>query len=155
MTEPYRPPSEYLLLPSQNMDQEHKDRKKAVVVTTCALAALLVLAGVVLTIALTVAKKDNQFANIKNNCPVTLPATLTVGDKGSSLMLDSAGGSLHQQTDMETLVCVLAAVKTPDAVINRMAHTNALAGQQEASWDGYTAHWTYHPDNGLDLILEK
>jgi hypothetical protein len=26
-------------------------------------------------------------------------------------------------------------------------------GRQEASWDGIEASWSYHPDNGLDLVL--
>lgn len=148
-------PSEYLLFPSDQPTPERKDRKRAAVITLCALGAIGLLAVTVLTVAIILAKKDTEFVKIENSCPATFPATLTVGDKGKTLMLDSAGGASHEQTDVTTLVCVLAAVKTPDAVVNRMSHTNALAGQQEASWDGYTAHWTYHPDNGLDLVIEK
>lgn len=27
-------------------------------------------------------------------------------------------------------------------------------GMQAGSWDGISASWTYHPRNGLDIILE-
>ena len=41
----------------------------------------------------------------------------------------------------------------PDAVVSQMDSTTSLQGRQTASWDGTDASWTYHPDNGLDLIL--
>jgi hypothetical protein len=34
-----------------------------------------------------------------------------------------------------------------------MDSTSALNGRQEDSWQEFTASWTYHPDNGIDLIV--
>jgi hypothetical protein len=34
-----------------------------------------------------------------------------------------------------------------------MEKTRALDGRQTASWSFIEASWTYHPDNGLDVII--
>ena len=41
-----------------------------------------------------------------------------------------------------------------DSVIARLDSTSALMGQQEATWSDLIARWTFHPDNGLDIIIE-
>lgn len=30
----------------------------------------------------------------------------------------------------------------------------ALEGRQDAEWDNYSASWGYHPDSGLDIVVE-
>jgi hypothetical protein len=37
----------------------------------------------------------------------------------------------------------------------QMKKTRALDGTQSASWDAIEATWSYHPDNGFDIILEE
>lgn len=39
-------------------------------------------------------------------------------------------------------------------VVARFGTTRALDGQQTADWDGFTASWGYHPDTGLDVVVE-
>jgi hypothetical protein len=34
-----------------------------------------------------------------------------------------------------------------------MESTRALDGMQSATWSSYEVTWTYHPDDGLDLII--
>jgi hypothetical protein len=36
-----------------------------------------------------------------------------------------------------------------------MQNTRALDGMQDASWDNYKATWSFHPDNGFDLIITE
>jgi hypothetical protein len=43
----------------------------------------------------------------------------------------------------------------PESVTAQMDGTRALDGRQPASWDGYTASWTFHPDSGFDLIITE
>jgi hypothetical protein len=76
-----------------------------------------------------------------------------VTDGGDTMLLDTKGTDDPAGTDITTVVCVLTELKTPQAVIAHMDSTRALDGRQEDSWDGFTASWTYHPDNGMDLIL--
>ena len=42
-----------------------------------------------------------------------------------------------------------------DGLVKTFGATRALDGRQQASWDGFEASWTYHPDNGLTLILRE
>jgi hypothetical protein len=52
------------------------------------------------------------------------------------------------------LACAIQNVVVPESVVSRMQSTTALMGQQEASFDGITVRWTYHPSNGLDMSFE-
>lgn len=54
----------------------------------------------------------------------------------------------------EELVCMLNALGTPESIISKMERTRSLDGVQEDSAGGYDYSWTYHPDNGLDIIVE-
>jgi hypothetical protein len=36
-----------------------------------------------------------------------------------------------------------------------MDNTRALDGMQTASWGNYEASWTYHPDEGLDVVVTE
>lgn len=53
------------------------------------------------------------------------------------------------------IACVLTAVSVPDSVVSQIDATRALDGMQKASWDRFAATWTYHPDNGLNVILTE
>lgn len=37
----------------------------------------------------------------------------------------------------------------------QMDSTRALDGMQTAEWDTFEAKWTYHPDDGLDVIITE
>lgn len=52
-------------------------------------------------------------------------------------------------------MCILGAVDISDAVIAQMDGTRALNGRQTGSWDGFTASWTYHPNSGLNIIVQE
>ena len=79
-----------------------------------------------------------------------------VGDAGHSVTLDGQGKDETDDTTKATteqIACILVALKAPDFVIGKMDSTRALDGMQSAEWGGISATWTYHPDNGMDLIL--
>ena len=42
-----------------------------------------------------------------------------------------------------------------DGTIDRMAMTRALDGLQSAEGDKVGVTWTYHPDDGLNMIFER
>ena len=69
-----------------------------------------------------------------------------------SIMVDSSN-----KYDYKSLVDIYTIVKKlglPDSLVNSMSNTNALMGRQTASYGYYNISWTYHPDNGLDVIFE-
>lgn len=49
--------------------------------------------------------------------------------------------------------CVLTDLGAPESVYARMGSTRALDGTQDSAWRDYTATWTYHPDDGLNVII--
>lgn len=71
------------------------------------------------------------------------------GDQGTSLSI-----SVSEYDGYLAALCVLFRLDMPDAVMTRMDNTRALDGTQEASWSVYSAWWTYHPDSGLNMVVE-
>lgn len=116
--------------------------------TTPAIAALsvLLLAGC--------ASPANPFETALKTCKLTSVPGADLGDNGRTLILDHKGEDESEGLRYEKLACVLAALNIPDAVAARMDATRSLDGMQTGEWDNITASWTYHPDNGLDVILE-
>lgn len=79
-----------------------------------------------------------------------------VSDKGHSIIFDMTEESEDQTS---TIICILQSLDTPDSTFAKIGSTTALMGVQTDSWrtDNGTvivATWTYHPENGLDVIIE-
>jgi hypothetical protein len=78
----------------------------------------------------------------------------TLGDGGKTLIINASGDAIKSIIDVQTVACVLDYLHTPAAVRSHISSTRALDGRQTDSWDGFTAAWTYHPDDGLDITIE-
>jgi len=77
-----------------------------------------------------------------------------VEDKGATLIIDMAGKKLGSgDLTYADEKCLLTHLKAPASVTEKMNATRALDGRRDGQWDGITAEWSYHPDNGLDVIL--
>jgi hypothetical protein len=50
---------------------------------------------------------------------------------------------------------VLRELETPAYVTEQIGQTRALDGRQTATWGDFEASWTYHPDNGLNLVIHQ
>ncbi|GLU91365.1 hypothetical protein [Agromyces sp. NBRC 114283] len=107
---------------------------------------VVVLVGVWIAIA---ANQPTKLEAAAEKCEIS---ALAIGDEGKTLILDMKvdGGS---GLPIEDVVCALAELNVSDAVLSQMDSTRALDGKQTAEWDDITATWTYHPDEGLDVIL--
>ncbi|TFC16547.1 hypothetical protein [Cryobacterium glucosi] len=106
------------------------------------------LAGNISTLAATTPMTDAATA-----CHVTGNASITVGDKGQSISMKSSGAK-SAGAKMTDLACVFTQLEAPDSMISRIDSTRALDGRQTATWKDYSASWGYHPDNGLDIVIE-
>lgn len=51
--------------------------------------------------------------------------------------------------------CVVRVLKIPLFVTTQIAETRAIDGRQSATFGKITASWTYHPDQGLNIILNS
>jgi len=79
-----------------------------------------------------------------------------LGDNDQTLILDGAGEEAGSgNVDQVAMECVLRELKTPAYVLGQIEQTRALDGQMNATWGGYEATWTYHPDEGLNLVIHQ
>jgi hypothetical protein len=88
-----------------------------------------------------------------SRCGVSSSSYFSVGDGGTSLTVESGGKSYG--ASMTDTYCVLHRLQAPDSMISRMGQTRALDGRQSATWKGYSASWGYHPDSGMNLVVES
>jgi len=96
--------------------------------------------------------------NAVTSCGLPHDDDAKLGDNDTSLTLNGKG-----EKDFATLNglpsslmdCILGAAKTPDYVRSQMGDTRALDGTQHATWGTIGASWTYHPDDGLDVVLSE
>jgi len=93
-----------------------------------------------------------QIEQARKDC--RLPAS-AVGDDGRTLLVDHKGEDDTDGLSMDQLVCALTALEVTDALVAQMGATRAMDGVQTGSWGRYTAVWSYHPDSGLDIVIEE
>lgn len=60
-----------------------------------------------------------------------------------------------EYNDIDGVACLLYGIDTPRSIIARMDSTTSLQGQVQAKSDDYSYSWSYHPDNGLNLVIEE
>jgi hypothetical protein len=71
-----------------------------------------------------------------------------------TLALTLGDGSARDDEDLEAFAVLIGSLGFTDATLGRMAATRALDGMQTAESDEATMWWTYHPDDGLQVIIE-
>ncbi|WP_181062313.1 MULTISPECIES: hypothetical protein [unclassified Pseudoclavibacter] len=49
---------------------------------------------------------------------------------------------------------MLSSLDVPASTVSKIEQTRALDGRQDDSWDDLEASWTYHPDDGLNIVFE-
>ena len=96
---------------------------------------------------------STAMADAVETCDLTADPWIELGDEGQSLSMQTDGEE-SPGADVADVVCVLGEIETPDSVLSRISNTRALDGRQSATWDNYSASWGYHPDNGLDIVIE-
>lgn len=75
----------------------------------------------------------------------------TLRDGNRTLIIESGGLGLPSSA----LSCIFKQLKMPSWVRARVDSTRALDGEKTATWSGYKAFWTYHPDDGLNMTVTK
>jgi hypothetical protein len=80
------------------------------------------------------------------------PEVLAVGDDGDSLTVAGAG---QAEAATKAASCVLDELDAPDSVRSKVLDTSALDGRQEDDFNDWQVSWTYQPNAGINLIVEK
>jgi hypothetical protein len=83
------------------------------------------------------------------------PAGITVSDGGKSLIINGMGEEDYSGSTIYSTACVLGEIGTPSYILSNMETTNSLMGRQSDTFDGIDVSWSYHPDNGLDVVVNK
>lgn len=84
------------------------------------------------------------------------PSGIQVSDGGKTITIDGNGEYEYTGANIADTACVLYAIDTPTYVITNMDTTNSLMGRQTATFgDKIDISWSYHPDNGLDIVIHK
>ncbi|SDH59045.1 hypothetical protein SAMN04488693_101659 [Arthrobacter subterraneus] len=86
-------------------------------------------------------------------CGVESTDGILLGDEGQSISMQTEGAESFG-APYEDVACVLFELEVPDSIVSRIDSTRALDGRQEAEWENYSASWGYHPDSGLDIVVE-
>jgi hypothetical protein len=75
--------------------------------------------------------------------------TMTLGDAGHPIIVDTGS----QYGSVQGLACVTVKLRTSEAITAAIDSTTALMAVQNADDDPVHYQWSYHPDNGLNMII--
>lgn len=79
----------------------------------------------------------------------------TLSSDGMSLQVDTNPSNREDYTNYKAYLAVSEineALGLPDSVYSRMGSTSSMQGVQTAVSGNLTVSWTYHPDNGMEII---
>lgn len=75
-------------------------------------------------------------------------------DNGAGMSIDGVGAKKPLGAGLDQIECILNELGAPSTVRARMGNTRALDGTQDASWSSLRATWTYHPESGINVVIE-
>lgn len=114
-------------------------------------AAVLAAAGIAIFAS---AASRSPFESAVEECDLEGSPYIRIGDDGDTLLVDTEGDESEGARFGDT-ACVLISLDVPDSMVARMDSTRALDGVQQDTFDGIDAQWSYHPNNGLDIIFTR
>lgn len=120
-----------------------------------AIIAVVVIGVIVAALLRFTSAGESPFVAVQKKCDSNPPAGTTIGDGGKTMIVNTRGSDDSTGMTTSMTVCVLAELHVSSAVAQHMETTRALDGRQTDKWAGYTASWTYHPDDGLDMVIQR
>lgn len=88
----------------------------------------------------------NAYDAVKGNSRITLASD------GLSITVDSKNE--YDYTSLLDILTIITKLKLPDSLYDAMVSTNSLMGRQSETYNAWNVSWSYHPDNGLDVIFK-
>ena len=117
------------------------------------IAIPIAIAAVVILLVVLAAPR-NPFPSALDACGISDGNSyIYIGDNGKTLLMDGEGEASAGAPSADVW-CVLQELNVPDSTVARMEKTSSLMGVVSDSWDGISADWSYHPDNGFDVVLK-
>lgn len=121
-----------------------------------ALGALALIAAVCTVVSYWSAKASSPGVTTPAKGPMERVAAscgVSAASDGQSITMRTAGAKTSGRESVKDVACVLAGLGAPQHIYSLIDATRALDGMQSESWGGYAARWTYHPDNGLTVVI--
>jgi hypothetical protein len=75
--------------------------------------------------------------------------TMVLEDDDSTIVIDT--GSKYGST--AGMDCILNELDVPASIEAQIGRTTSMMGVQDAEDDGIEYSWSYHPDNGVDMVI--
>lgn len=73
---------------------------------------------------------------------------------GDGLSISVDASSKYDYESLLDVYTIVEKLKLPDSLIDAMCSTNSLMGRQIEQHGDFEISWSYHPDNGLDVIFK-
>lgn len=75
--------------------------------------------------------------------------TMSLADEGSTIVVNT----MSEYGSTAGMECVLEALGTPESIRAQIGRTTAMMGVQDGENDGIEYSWSFHPDNGVDMVI--
>jgi hypothetical protein len=157
----YGPPTSHMQEASPVLKRRAQSVRRAVILLVIALAAAVALyVGISSNDTDTVgpggstSSADTKLEQAFENAISTGSNFVDISPDGKSLSFHTEGAETTGLS-FDKAVGILIYLDAPDSLFARMDNTRALDGTQTATWGDITAYWTYHPDDGLSVVLEE
>ncbi len=75
--------------------------------------------------------------------------TISLEDEGATIVIDTRS----EYGDTSGMACVLAQLDTPQSITAKMESTTSMMGLQNAEHEGVEYSWSYHPKNGVNMVI--
>lgn len=154
------------------------NHKRRNVLIAAGVAAVLVVGGGIAGIV-AVASQPTPLERVGEACAGTAPLSTLLDEEDGEPLFEDDGtldeyfeGVVSVEDDGRTLIlqtlpedddplglstlaldCVQTELDMPTWLTTSMGQTRSLDGRQSEQWDAFSAQWSYHPDNGVNLII--
>ncbi|MHA3684721.1 hypothetical protein ACXR2W_10750 [Leucobacter sp. HY1908] len=98
--------------------------------------------------------RAHEFNDLARSCEISY-STFEVMDDGESVRFASAGLLGPESAALKDVYCFLDELDATEALISKLEATRALDGNREEVWSDFQASWTYHPNDGLTILIER
>ena len=112
--------------------------------------------GKIASYSLTVKPDYSDFSTLYNTYLSSSYARLAAD--GSYLSIDTNPYDWDDYSSEEAIVGlrnVVSALGLPDSLLQKMGSTRALDGRQTETYSNIEVSWSYHPDDGLEVLFTK
>lgn len=96
--------------------------------------------------------RSSEFSNAASACSIAL-RHFELSDDNDTVVFKSV--TKPNYATGEQIMCFLRELDAPASMESKLEQTRSLDGTREESWRDLEAEWTFHPDAGLNLIVER